>query len=50
MVASPRSLEVVGTSVVSDTADTAALPDDCKVNSCSILNLHQPVDLLHNAQ
>lgn len=50
MVASPSSLEVVGTSVVSGTADNAAVPDNCKVNSCSMLNPHQPVDLLHKGQ
>lgn len=50
MVAPPSSSEVVGASVVSETADSAAVPDDCKVNSRSTLNLHQLVDLLHKAQ
>lgn len=50
MVASPSSSVVVGTSVVSDLADSAAVSNDCKLNSCSTLNLYQSVNLLHKTQ
>lgn len=50
MVAYPFSSAVVGTSVVSDLADSAAMSNDCKLSSCSTLNLYQSVYLLHKAQ
>lgn len=44
MVAFSSSSEVVGTNVISDTADSEAVPVACKLNLLSTLNLQQPIE------